>query len=203
MSQKALWWLALVLTGCATQPTALVVTPTSTPLRHAETTTSTPADLVTNPSESASTSTSLDLGAAPTNRDVLALIDERVRCGRAPERCNFERLGVPDSPYDRELRALMKERVDFGLRTIAGDGAFRPTVTSIRMTAWGVAEVTTCVYDALVLYDTETIPDAHIVFNDRAISIFSTWSMQVHEGRWKWFSEIVTRYVIERDACWS
>ena len=193
MSHKARWWLALVLTGCTTQPTALVVAPThssvATPVNRVEPVVSTTTPLAPDP----------DL--APTRRDVLALIDERVRCGRFPERCNFERLSVPDGPYDRELRALMKERIDFGLRTIVGKGAFRPTVTSIRMVETGVAEVMTCVYDALVLYDTETIPGVHIVFNDRAISIFSTWSMHWHEGRWKWFSEVVTRYAIERDAC--
>jgi hypothetical protein len=193
MSHKARWWLALVLTGCTTQPTALIVAPThssfATPVNRVESDVST------------TTSLSPDLVSAPTRRDVLALIDERVVCGRFPEQCNFERLGVPGSPYDRELRALMKERVDFGLRTVVGKGAFRPTVSSIRMMELGVAEVTTCVYDALVLYDTETIPGVHIVFNDRAISIFSTWSMQLHQGRWKWFSEIVTRYAIERDAC--
>ena len=195
MSQKARWWLALVLTGCTAQPTALVVAPTN------------PSDSIrvsrVEPTVGVSSDTSLasESNSAPTRRDVLELIDERVRCGRFPERCHYERLGVPGSPYDRELRALMKERLDFGLRTIAGNGEFRPTVTSIHMMNTGVAEVTTCVYDALVLYDTETIPGVHIVFNDRAISIFSTWSMQLHEGRWKWFSEVVTRYAIERDAC--
>jgi hypothetical protein len=193
MSHKTRWWLALVLTGCTTQPTALVVAPTHSSVATA-------VNRV-EPVVSTTTSLSPDPDLAPTRRDVLALIDERVRCGRFPERCNFGRLGVPDSPYDRELRALMKERIDFGLRTIVGKGAFRPTVSSIRMVERGVAEVTTCVYDALVLYDTETIPGVHIVFNDRAISIFSTWSMHWHEGRWKWFSEVVTRYAIERDAC--
>jgi hypothetical protein len=195
MSQKARWWWALVLTGCTTQPTALVIAPANSSetvrIERDDSTVST----------STSTTLAIDSRTAPTRQDVLELIDERVQCGRYPERCDFERLGVPGSPYDRELRALMSERIDFGLRTIAGKGAFRPTVTSIRETAPGVAEVTTCVYDALVVYDTETIPDVHIVFNDRAISIFSTWSMHFHEGRWKWFSETVTRYAIERDAC--
>ena len=195
MSLKTRWWLALLLTGCTTHSTALVVPPATTP--------ATTSNIRVDPSHEVSTTTSPspDTDAAPSRSDVLALIDERAQCGRAPERCKFERLGVPKSPYDRELRALMKERLDFGLRTISGEGAFRPTVTSIRLTAPGVAEVRTCVYDALVLYDTETIPGVHIVFNDRAVSIFSTWSMHRHKGRWKWFSEIVTRYAIERDAC--
>lgn len=194
MSHIARWWLAFALTGCATNSTALVVTP---PVDRVDVITSraTTTTPVTAPPEVTAVS------ATPTRRDVLALIEERVQCGRSPERCDYEYLAVPESPYDRELRALMKERVDFGLRTIAGRGVLRPTVTSIRLTSPGVAEVLTCVYDALVLYDTRTIPGVHIVFNDRVISIFSTWSMHLHEGRWKWFSEEVTRYAIERDAC--
>ena len=199
MSLKTQWWLALMLTSCATHPTALLVASTSTPSSLATPTSINRVDQFHG--DSTATSPSPDADTAPTRREVLALLDERVRCGRTPEHCSFETLGVPQSPYDRGLRTLMKERIDFGLRTIAGDGTFRPTVTSIRLTAPGVAEVLTCVYDALVLYDTETIPGVHIVFNDRAISIFSTWSMHLHEGRWKWFSETVTRYAIERDAC--
>jgi hypothetical protein len=61
--------------------------------------------------------------------------------------------------------------------------------------------VHTCVFDALVLYDTKTIPGAHIVFDDHAVSIISTWSMRLHEGRWKWYSEDESRYVPLRDAC--
>lgn len=194
MSHIAPWWLAFVLTGCATNSTALVVEPT---IDRVDVTTS----VATTQTASTIPPEFTEVDAMPSRRDVLALIDERVQCGRSPERCDYERLAVPASPYDRGLRALMKERVDFGLRTIAGKGAFRPTVTSIRLTSPGVAEVVTCVYDALVLYDTRTIPGVHIVFNDRVISIFSTWSMHLHEGRWKWFSEEVTRYAIERDAC--
>ena len=194
MSHIARWWLAFALTGCATNSTALVVTP---PVDRVDVNVS----VATTQTASSILPEVTEVGAMPTRRDALALIDERVQCGRFPERCDYERLAVPASPYDRELRALMKERVDFGLRTIAGKGVLRPTVTSIRLTSPDVAEVSTCVYDALVLYDTRTIPGVHIVFNDRVISIFSTWSMHLHEGRWKWFSEEVTRYAIERDAC--
>ncbi|MFM8868115.1 MAG: hypothetical protein ACKOFZ_07530 [Ilumatobacteraceae bacterium] len=199
MSHKVRWWLALVLTGCTTNSASLAVTP-ATSGGVAERYVAEGNRVVATTS---ATTAPAPPGAAssPTRTDVLALIDERVQCGRSPERCDYERLAVPESPYDRELRALMRERIDFGLRTIAGKGDFHPTVTSIRVTSVGVAEVSTCVYDALVLYDTRTIPGAHIVFNARAISIFSNWSMHLHEGRWKWFSEQVTRYAIERDAC--
>ena len=194
MSHIAPWWLAFVLTSCATNSTTLVAKPN---MDRVDVT----ASVATTQTASSILPAITEVDAMRSRRDVLALIDERVQCGRSPERCDYERLAVPASPYDRELRALMKERVDFGLRTIAGKGAFRPTVTSIRLTSPGVAEVLTCVYDALVLYDTRTIPGVHIVFNDRVISIFSTWSMHLQEGRWKWFSEEVTRYAIERDAC--
>ena len=199
MSHKVGWWLVLVLTGCVTQTAPLAVTPTTSSDVSERNVVEQHRVVATTPPTTAPGPTMV--ASSPTRADVLALIDERVQCGRSPERCDYERLAVPKSPYDRELRALMNERIDFGLRTIAGKGAFRPTVTSIRVTSAGVAEVSTCVYDALVLYDTRTIPGAHIVFNERAISIFSNWSMHLHEGRWKWFSEEVMRYAIERDAC--
>ena len=194
MSHKVGWWWVLALTGCTTHSASLVVTPTTVRV-VAET-----SRLVVT-SRATSVDELREGGSTPTRADVLALLDERVQCGRRPERCDYDRLAVPASPYDREVRALMHERIDFGLRTIAGSGAYRPTVTSMRMTGPDVAEVVTCVYDSLVLYDTRTIPGVHIVFNDRAVSIFSTWSMHLHEGRWKWFREEVTRYAIERDAC--
>jgi hypothetical protein len=135
----------------------------------------------------------------PTTSNVLALIEIRRRCGRQPERCAFGDIAVSDGPYDRALRALMRERIALGLR--AGDGGFRPTVVSIERHGPREATVQTCIFDALVLYDTKTIPGAHIVFDDHAVSIISTWSMHLHEGRWKWYSENESRYVPLRDAC--
>jgi len=137
----------------------------------------------------------------PTPREVLGLIEIRRRCGRLPQQCAFGEIAVPDSPYDTALRNLMGERIRLGLRTRAGDGEFRPTVVAIERQNPGEASVHTCIFDALVVYDTKTIPGAHIVFDDLAVSILSTWSIRLHEGRWKWYSEQVTRHVLLRDAC--
>lgn len=139
--------------------------------------------------------------AAPTAAIVRQLLETRVSCGRHPDRCAFADVAVPGSPYDMALRTLMRERVEMGLRTVQGDGEYRPIVTSIEPAGVDEAAVTTCVFDALVLYDTKSVPGVHIVFDDHAVSIFSTWSIRLHEGRWKWFSEEVTRYAPNRNAC--
>jgi hypothetical protein len=200
MSQK-LWWalvVPLIAASCARDPSPLAVDAAAPEPEF-----STLADSA--PVVTASTSLHADNDESalrpPTASDALRLIEIRRRCGRDPKRCSFGDIAVPGSPYDRALRTLMRERIELGLRTRSGDGEFRPTVTSIERRGPRDATVHTCVFDALVLYDTKTIPDAHIVFDDHAVSIISTWSMRLHEGRWKWYSEDESRYVPLRDAC--
>jgi hypothetical protein len=198
MSQK-LWWaliVPLVAASCAREPSPLVAEHVDR-VAHVSSDTTLASTASTSPHDAVSASPV----TSPTTSDVLRLIEIRRRCGRDPKQCAFGDIAVPGSPYDRALRELMRERDELGLRTRAGDGEFRPTVSSIEEHGPREATVHTCVFDALVLYDTKTIPGAHIVFDDHAVSIISTWSMHLHEGRWKWYSEDETRYVPLRDAC--
>lgn len=195
MSQK-IWRALLVLlvtTSCARASNQLVVEHVTHVSDH----------ITLNSSASRTSLVVIDTPehGGPTTSDVLRLIEIRRHCGRQPERCAFGDVAVSDGPYDRALRALMRQRIELGLRTRAGDGGFRPTVVSIERHGPHEATVHTCVFDALVLYDTKTIPGAHIVFDDHAVSIISSWSMHEHEGRWKWYSEDETRFVPLRDTC--
>lgn len=124
----------------------------------------------------------------------------RIACGRSPHTCAIDALAAPASTYRAALTELMTFRARYGLATVAGYGALDYRVESASRLADNRAEVHTCVTDSLVVFDT-TAGTPGIVFDDRVVSMRVTWTLELHNGEWKWSDERVTHRQWEAGAC--
>lgn len=110
---------------------------------------------------------------------------------------------APDSVYRRYLRALMKTRADAHLATRPGAGRFRFRIDNINLLSSFSAEVHTCIFDSLVVYDTgrsDQVGD-DIVFDDDVISGHTAWLVIVHDDKWKWSEATATDTKYGEDIC--
>ena len=139
--------------------------------------------------------------------DFSAAIEERQRCGRAPQRCAIQRITARLSEYRAFLTALMAERAAAGFRTVEGVGDFRFRIESVELTDVDAAVVHTCSRDSVVLFDLGHSNDAAeftsnpIIVDDAVISARTRWEVTRESGRWKWVSARGTEMNMEEDLC--
>lgn len=185
----------LMLAGCARPSTALFDTDTAADSVPAVTAQRAPVSASPAPTPAYAASFLDDMRAA-TDR----LFRLRIACGRSPRTCAIDALAAPASTYRTALVELMAFRARYGLATVAGHGALKYRVESASRLADDRAEVHTCATDSLVVFDT-TAGTPGIIFDDRVVSMRTTWTLVLHNGEWKWSDERVTYHQWEAGAC--
>lgn len=186
---------ALLVTSCARPSTALFDTDIAADSVPAVAAQRAPTSASPPPTTAYATSF-LDEMRAATDR----LFRLRMACGRSPRTCAIDALAAPASTYRAGLVELMAFRARYGLATVAGYGALEYRVESASRLAEDRAEVHTCATDSLVVFDT-TAGTPGIIFDDRVVSMRTTWTLVLHDGTWKWSDERVTYRQWEAGAC--
>ncbi|MFM9137028.1 MAG: hypothetical protein ACKOQZ_02550 [Actinomycetota bacterium] len=139
--------------------------------------------------------------------DFSAAIEERQRCGRAPQRCVIQRITARSSEYRAFLTALMAERAAAGFRTVEGIGDFRFRIESVELTDVDAAVVHTCSRDSVVLFDlghgddTTDVTTRPIIVDDSIVSARTRWELTFEDGRWKWVLARGMERNMEEDLC--
>jgi len=139
--------------------------------------------------------------------DFSQAIEERQRCGRAPQRCAIQRITARSSEYRAFLTALMAERAAAGFRTVEGVGDFRFRIESVELTDVDAAVVHTCSRDSVVLFDlgqgndTTDVTTRPIVVDDSIVSARTRWELAFEDGRWKWVLARGMERNMEEDLC--
>jgi hypothetical protein len=187
--------VALVLAGCTQPSSAQVDTDTAFDFAPAITEQRIPSSATLAPRVTDALSF-LDEMRAATDR----LFRLRMACGRSPRTCVIDALAAPASTYRAALVELMAFRARYGLATVAGHGALEFRVESASRLAGDRAEVHTCATDSLVVFDT-TAGTPGIIFDDRFVSMRTTWTLVFHDGVWKWSDERVTYRQWEAGTC--
>jgi hypothetical protein len=136
-------------------------------------------------------------------RDFSHIYEQRVQCGRTPERCPINEMAVRGSQLHNSLTEIMNERVVGSLYTRSDAGKLRVRIESVEIIDTNHATVHTCIFDSVVLFDSGQIDGTadDIVFDDSIISAFMVWNVQLNNGTWKWVSSTATQRKIGGDIC--
>ena len=168
---------------------------------EAPTTTSAPS--TTSPT--AETPLPSTIAASPEDQvkaDFLAAMAVRRQCSYDPVGCDFASVAVAGSPMDNFLRDLMKQRIDANLRLVGPDTSTL-TVTTVRVVDASTAEVATCIYDPVVMYDVAKPddPSDDIVFDENEYSTRSSWKLTKVDSRWRIADGSVEKKSIGANRC--
>ena len=200
MSSKYLWsaLLALFVSACSSAPIQLnVFQPPPLP-----TTSLVVPDTVVNAVD-AKPVASEPVDIAKLRSDFVRVLTLRKQCGRQPDKCDISSFVVPGSALHLGTTKLMQERVAGNIRSRAGAGTYRFRIESLLINDISSALVHTCSYDSVVLFDSGQLNSTadDIVFNNHRASNRTAWSLEMHEGHWKWVSGEVLESFFGGDIC--
>ena len=200
MSSKYLWsaLLALLVSACSSAPIQLnVFQPPPLP-----TTSLVVPDTVVNAVD-AQPVASEPVDIAKIRSDFVRVLTLRKQCGRQPDKCYISSFVVPGSALNLGTTKLMQERVAGNIRSRAGAGTYRFRIESLLINDISSALVHTCSYDSVVLFDSGQLNSTadDIVFNNHTASNRTAWSLEMHEGHWKWVSGEVLESFFGGDIC--
>lgn len=200
MSSKYLWsaLLALLLCACSSAPNQLNVFQPA----HLPTTSVLVPDTVVNAVD-AQPVASEPVDIAALRFDFVRVLTLRKQCGRQPDKCDISSFIVPGSALHLGTTKLMQERADGNIRSRAGAGTYRFRIESLLINDTSSALVHTCSYDSVVLFDSGQLNSTadDIVFNNHTASNRTAWSLEMHEGHWKWVSGEVLESFFGGDIC--
>ena len=200
MSRQYSWCAVLVLLvcSCSSAPDQLSVfqPPTSPPTSFVV------PDTVVNAVDGQPVATESPELAALRSDFVRALTLRR-QCSRMPERCAISGFAVPDSQLFVSITQLMQERTAGNIRSRAGAGTYRYRIESLQIDDTSHALVHTCTYDSVVLFDSGQLDSTadDIVFNNHTTSNRTAWSLELHDGHWKWVSGEILETFFGGDIC--
>lgn len=200
MSRQYLWsaLLALLMCACSSAPNQLsVFQPPPLP-----TTSIVVPDTVVNAVD-AQPVASEPVDIATLRSDFVRVLTLRKQCGRQPDNCDISSFIVPGSALHLDTTKLMQERVAGNIRSRAGAGTYRFRIESLLINDISSALVHTCSYDSVVLFDSGQLNSTadDIVFNNHTASNRTAWSLEMHEGHWKWVSGEVLESFFGGDIC--
>ena len=178
---------------------ASTTSPTTSTAAAAVTTTAAPASTTTVVPTASSTQSSEE---EQVKADFLAAMAVRRQCSYDPGACNFGAVAVPDSPMDNFLRDTMTQRVAANLRLVGTDSSTL-SIVSVRIVSDSFAEVSTCIYDPVVMYDVMKVDDPtdDIVFDENAYSVRSNWKLTKSDTGWRIREGSVTEQTIGQNRC--
>lgn len=171
-------------TTTAPRPTTTAAPTTTSP----PTTTTLEVITTTSDDADATTTTTLDQERleAQVAADFLDARDERTRCGREPETCDFDRLALPGSAQDLYNRSIMADRIASNQRTVEGNGELQTLIESIAVSGT-TATIVACQVDSLVLFDAGDLsdPSDDVILDDGTSSTRIHWDLVLDSGRWR------------------
>ena len=200
MSSKYLWsaLLALLVSACSSAPIQLnVFQPPPLP------TTSLVVPYTVVNAVDAQPVASEPVDIAKLRSDFVRVLTLRKQCGRQPDKCDISSFVVPGSALHLGTTKLMQERVAGNIRSRAGAVTYRFRIESLLINDISSALVHTCSYDSVVLFDSGQLNSTadDIVFNNHTASNRTAWSLEMHEGHWKWVSGEVLESFFGGDIC--
>jgi hypothetical protein len=177
----------------------LPAAPTTVTTRAPTTTTtsSTPTSTITTAPSTTVRSTEDQIRA-----DFDAMIRRRLACGREPSTCAIEQITVDGSQAETFLTDLMAMRVEAGLAS-RGEGTFRYRVDRVQVLGPTTAELVTCLFDSIVLFDVRDpdVADDDVIFDESQVSAITTWQLALEEGTWQWVTSHVNAETVGQDLC--